>query len=95
MMGLFDRIKEAVVEDDEYEQERGTSAREEEIVEMLERRDGGPIVQTTFAEVMDVSQPTISRDMKLLEEQGVVERVQMGRRKLVYIKGYGPNESEW
>lgn len=61
--------------------------------ERIERdleRAGGRQWQRDLSSSLDVSQATVSRWLSRLEEQGRVERVKVGREKLVVLPGHMP-----
>lgn len=53
-------------------------------------RAGGRVWQRDLSPTLDVSQATVSRWLSRLEEQGRVERVEIGRKKLVVLPGHMP-----
>lgn len=62
-----------------------------DLIERDLKRAGGRMWQRDISSSLDVSQATVSRWLSRLEEQGRVERVELGREKLVVLPGHVPD----
>lgn len=62
----------------------------EEFVRRLLDERGGQLEQQAFTDHTDWSETTVSRVLTGMEEDGAIERIQLGREKVVYLPHHAP-----
>jgi hypothetical protein len=71
--------------------ERATGMTPAEFVRLFVKREGGRAKQGTLAACLPWSRSTVSRLLDTLEDEGVVERIEVGREKVVYTAEAAPD----